>query len=113
MTGLLAGTGTPLGFRYQVPSPAARAGINPSSAGAIDSESAQATVGAVQQESTATLPTSTDLIRPAQACDLHQRPSLTAMRLVHTEEVASRGRWAPCRHDTLLSSQPVSGRKVH
>ena len=46
-------------------SPAARAGMNPSSAGAIDSEPAQATVGAVHQESTATLPTSTDLIQPA------------------------------------------------
>jgi hypothetical protein len=29
----------------------------------------------------------TDLIRPAQALDLHQRPSLTDLQLVHTEEV--------------------------
>ena len=42
---------------------------------------------AVQPENTATLPTSTDLIRPTQACDLHQRPLLTAMRLVQAEVV--------------------------
>ena len=42
---------------------------------------------AVQQRSTATLPTDTDPIRPAQAYDLHQRPALTSVLLVHTEEV--------------------------
>ena len=41
----------------------------------------------VQQGSTATLPFGIDLIRPVQASELHQRPTSTAMRLVHTEEV--------------------------
>ena len=41
----------------------------------------------VQQKCTATLPTNMDLIRPAQASDLHQRPASTNMQLVHTEQV--------------------------
>ena len=40
----------------------------------------------VQLESTATMAPDTGLIRPAQALDLHQRPSLTVLQLVHTEE---------------------------
>jgi hypothetical protein len=42
---------------------------------------------AVQQVSTATSPSSTDLMRPAQTNDLHQRPTLTSLPLVHTEEI--------------------------
>jgi hypothetical protein len=41
----------------------------------------------VQQESTATLPTDIDLIRPVQAFELRQRPRSTSVQLVHTEEV--------------------------
>jgi hypothetical protein len=41
----------------------------------------------VQQRSTATLSTDIDLTRPNQAYDLRQRPALTYMLLVHTEEV--------------------------
>ena len=44
---------------------------------------------AVQQTSTATSPPSTDLIRPKQTSELHQRPASTSMQLVHTEAVAS------------------------
>ena len=40
----------------------------------------------IQLESTATMAPDTGLIRPAQALDLHQRPSLTVLQLVHTEE---------------------------
>jgi hypothetical protein len=43
----------------------------------------------VQRKSTATSPSSTDLIRLTQARDLHQRPAPTLVRLVHTEEVTS------------------------
>jgi len=42
---------------------------------------------AVQHESTATLPSSTDLIRPTQARDLRERLTSTSVQLVHTEEV--------------------------
>ena len=45
---------------------------------------------AVQQRSTAILPSSNDLIRPRQAHDLHQRPALAVLRLVHTEEITGR-----------------------
>lgn len=41
----------------------------------------------VQHESTATLKADTDLIRPAQAYDLHERPTSTAMRLVRIEGI--------------------------
>src|SRR6266436_10391461 len=41
----------------------------------------------VQQESTATLPTDIDLIRPVQASDLRQRPRSTSLQLVHTEVI--------------------------
>ena len=43
----------------------------------------------VQQESTATLPTDIDLIRPVQASDLRQRPRSTSLQLVHTEVITS------------------------
>jgi hypothetical protein len=43
--------------------------------------------GKVQQISTATSPPSIDHIRPKQSPELHQRPALTSMPLVHTEEV--------------------------
>ena len=41
----------------------------------------------VQQRSTATQASSTDLIRPTKARHLHQRPASTSMQLVHTEMV--------------------------
>jgi hypothetical protein len=41
----------------------------------------------VKQESTATLPTGIDLIRPVQAFELLQRLRSTFMRLVHTEVI--------------------------
>ena len=44
----------------------------------------------MQQQSAATAATSSDLSRPAKTSDLHQRPSTTSMRLVHTEEVIGR-----------------------
>jgi hypothetical protein len=43
--------------------------------------------GTVQQESTATLPPGTDLIRLTPARDLRQRPASTSVRLVHTERI--------------------------
>ena len=45
---------------------------------------------AVQQESAATLPTGTDPRRPTKDADLRQRPVMTLMPLVHTEEVAAK-----------------------
>ena len=45
-----------------------------------------------------TLAAGTDLIRPTQAYDLHQRPSLTVLQLVHTEEVARRSVLTRRRH---------------
>ena len=53
----------------------------------VDNDALQATV--VQQVSTATCPSSTDLIRPKQTRELHERPVSTSMQLVHTEEVTS------------------------
>jgi hypothetical protein len=41
----------------------------------------------VQQTSTATSPPSTDLIRPEQTRELHQRPASTSLPLVHSEAV--------------------------
>jgi hypothetical protein len=41
----------------------------------------------VQQQSAATAPTGTDLRRPEKTSDLRQRPLMTPVRLVHTEEV--------------------------
>jgi hypothetical protein len=43
--------------------------------------------GVVQQKSTATLPDAIDQIRLTQTRNLHQRPALTSMQLVHTEAV--------------------------
>jgi YVTN family beta-propeller protein len=45
----------------------------------------------IQQASTATLPSSTDLIRPTQAYDLHKRPASTSMQVVYTEDVTGHG----------------------
>jgi len=42
----------------------------------------------VQQVSTATLPSGTDLMRPTQFGGLQQRPTSTSVQLVHTEKVA-------------------------
>jgi hypothetical protein len=56
----------------------------------------------VRQRSTATLMAGTDLIRPTQAYDLHQRPSLTALQLVHTAQVVSSSVF-PALPDGLLS----------
>lgn len=42
----------------------------------------------VQQESTATWPNHIGRIRPSEPSDLHQRPVLTGMPLVHTEGVS-------------------------
>ena len=42
---------------------------------------------AVQHTSTATSPSGTGLIRPGQTYELRQRPVLTFLPLVHTEEV--------------------------
>ena len=42
---------------------------------------------AIQQISTATSPPSTDLIRRQQTYELRQRPVLTSVQLVHTEEI--------------------------
>jgi hypothetical protein len=39
------------------------------------------------QQSTATSPPSTDFIRPEQTRELRQRPILTSIQLVHTQEV--------------------------
>jgi len=39
------------------------------------------------------LPAPAILSRPAKTSDLHQRPSTTSMRLVHTEEISSP--WPP------------------
>jgi hypothetical protein len=62
---------------------------------------------AVQQKYTATPPTNMDLMRPAQASDLHQRPASTSLQLVHTEVVicsaerASDSSWRPVRIEAL------------
>ena len=48
----------------------------------------------VQQQSAATAPTSTDLRRRTRTSDLHQRPSTTVMRLVHTEKSSVCWAWA-------------------
>lgn len=45
---------------------------------------------AVQQASTATLPTSTDLMQPTQRHHLRQRPASTSVLLVHTEVLATK-----------------------
>jgi hypothetical protein len=45
------------------------------------------TSDAAQQVNTATLPSNIDLIRSAKIPELHQRPALTSVQLVHTEEV--------------------------
>jgi predicted DNA-binding transcriptional regulator AlpA len=61
----------------------------------------------MQQQSAATAPANSDLSRPVKTFDLHQRPLMTAMRLVHTEEVASLLRtaidspWLPVRIQAL------------
>jgi len=54
----------------------------------VDNDTLRARV--VQQISTATRPPSTDLIRPKQTRELHQRLVSTSMQLVHTEEVIRR-----------------------
>src|SRR5260370_33599905 len=41
----------------------------------------------LQQKGTATLLPSIDLIRPAQASDLHYRPGSSSLQLVHTKEI--------------------------
>jgi hypothetical protein len=55
----------------------------------LDDAKVQESRTAVQQMSTATYPPGTDLMRPKQARDLHQRRVLTSMQLVHTEEITS------------------------
>jgi hypothetical protein len=47
----------------------------------------------VQQQGTATSPTSSSRSRPAKTFDLRQRPSSTVMQLVHTE-VVTRDPWS-------------------
>jgi len=44
----------------------------------------------IQQVSTATSPSNIDFMRPAQARELHRRPTLTSMQLVHTEAITCR-----------------------
>ena len=77
---------------------------------------------AIQQISTATSPPGTDLIRPLQPRELHQRPPSTVMSLVHTEEVTRRSvlahhprglTWAicadtPCRTYSGQTAVPCS-----
>ncbi len=41
----------------------------------------------MQQQSAATTPTGTDLRRPEMTSDLRQRPLMTPVGLVHTEEI--------------------------
>ena len=55
----------------------------------------------VQHASTATLSAITDLIRPMQARHLHQRPTMTAMPLVHTEEVTGSIPVSPTRSEAM------------
>jgi hypothetical protein len=43
--------------------------------------------GKVQQQTAATATTGTDLSQPAKTSYLHQRPSTTAVRLVHIERI--------------------------
>ena len=50
----------------------------------------------VQPQSTATYATNTDSVRPASSFELHERPVMTALPLVHTEEVTP----APAGLDT-------------
>jgi hypothetical protein len=59
----------------------------------------------VQQLSAATAPTGTDLRRPRKAFELRQRPLLTSMPLVHTEQIVSTPQRRVHRHQrgsTLL-----------
>jgi hypothetical protein len=55
----------------------------------------------VQQGSTATLPPDIDLIRLIKACELRQRPTLTFMQLVHTEEVTGSIPVSPTRSGAM------------
>jgi hypothetical protein len=45
--------------------------------------------GRAEQRSTATLPSSTYLMRPPKTRDLHERPTSTSLPLVHIEEVTA------------------------
>ena len=62
----------------------------------------------VQQTSTATSPSSTGHIRPKRARELPQRPVLTSMQLVHTEEVDQAAELV-CDPPKLLSFEVMSG----
>ena len=59
----------------------------------------------VQHGSSATVPESSDLIRPVKIPDLHQRPSTTCMPLVHTEEVTGSNPVAPTDLDKYQLSE--------
>lgn len=50
------------------------------------------------RQSAATVSSDTDLIRPPSSSDLHQRPSLTTLRLVRIEGIASDGHGGHQRH---------------
>jgi hypothetical protein len=71
----------------------------------------------VQQQGAATAPTSSDLSRPAKASHLHQRPSVTVVRLVHTEEITGLfpvvidGPWLPVHVQALTVAAGIPNRR--
>src|SRR6266702_3220375 len=76
----------------------------------LDTDSSISTsVAIVQPENTATLAPDNDFIRPTRTRDLHQRPALTSMPLVHTEEITGLGRSSD-RWLTVPSAGPGSCR---
>ena len=76
----------------------------------LDDAEVQESRTAVQRISTATSPPGTDLIRPKQARELHQRPVSTSMRLVHTEVVIWATETDQC--GSRLLPQPLPSRPV-
>jgi hypothetical protein len=63
---------------------------------------------AVQQISTATSPSGTDLIRPRQARELDQWPASTSVPLVHTEGVV-RGRYLDTEDESRVAGEDHGG----